>query len=433
MGGIVFIVATVIAYVAGHFVLATLPSQQLGAPTGITTTGVVLLGLFVGLGLVGFLDDFLKVRKRNSLGLSMKQKLAAQTLVGAVCGWIALWFPSAGKEHETVADSTISFVKDLHWLDITRYGALVLFIFVVLSMSNAVNLTDGLDGLATGSSVMVLGSYAFIAFWQYRHWDVDDRLQRPLLVRGARPSGDRDHRGRGRRGVLRLPVVEHVTGPDLHGRHRFAGAGRADRGPGVRHPHRAAAAAAGRAVHDHRDHLGDPDRVVPALAAPGVPDGAAAAPLRAGRWSEVNIVVRVLDHRRARGLLLAVPVLRRLPAGDGIPVTSYEGRRVLVAGSGVAGAACVEVLLALGDRVTLLDRLSSDTTDRLAHRRGRAGAGRRAAGRRAERVDDVIVSPGYAPAHPGRAGRAGGREAGVLGARAGLAAARTRRPRPGSR
>jgi phospho-N-acetylmuramoyl-pentapeptide-transferase len=174
MGGVVFIVATVIAYVAGHFVLATLPAQQLGAPTGVTTTGLVLLGLFVGLGLVGFIDDFLKVRKRNSLGLSMKQKLAAQTLVGAVCGWVALWFPSAGKEHETVADSTISFVKDLHWLDITRFGALALFIFVVLSMSNAVNLTDGLDGLATGASVMVLGSYAFIAFWQYRHWDVDD-------------------------------------------------------------------------------------------------------------------------------------------------------------------------------------------------------------------------------------------------------------------
>jgi phospho-N-acetylmuramoyl-pentapeptide-transferase len=173
MGGVVFIVATVIAYVAGHFVLATLPAQQLGAPTGITTTGIVLLGLFVGLGLVGFIDDYLKVRKRNSLGLSKRQKLLGQTLVGAVCGVVALWVPSAGREQETVAASTISFVKDLKWLDITTYGALVLFIFVVLSMSNAVNLTDGLDGLATGTSVMVIGSYAFIAFWQYRHWDND--------------------------------------------------------------------------------------------------------------------------------------------------------------------------------------------------------------------------------------------------------------------
>ncbi len=173
MGGVVIILATVIAYVVGHFVLATLPPNQLGAPTGITTTGIVLLGLLVGLGLVGFVDDLLKVRKRNSLGLSKRQKLLWQTVVGLFCGVVALWFPSEGVEHETVAASTISFVKDLRWLDISAYGALALFVFVVLSMSNAVNLTDGLDGLATGTSVMVLGSYAFIAFWQYRHWDVD--------------------------------------------------------------------------------------------------------------------------------------------------------------------------------------------------------------------------------------------------------------------
>jgi phospho-N-acetylmuramoyl-pentapeptide-transferase len=173
MGGVVFILGTVIAYVVGHLVLATLPAQQLGAPTGITATGVVLLGLFIGLGLVGFIDDYLKVRKKNSIGLSMRQKLLGQTIVAAGMGVVALWLPSAGTERETVADSTVSFVKDLSWLNITKWGALVLFIFVVLSMSNAVNLTDGLDGLATGSSVMVLGAYALVAFWQYRHWDVD--------------------------------------------------------------------------------------------------------------------------------------------------------------------------------------------------------------------------------------------------------------------
>ena len=163
----------VIAYAVGHVVLTTLPAQQLGAPTGITATGVVLLGLFVLLGLVGFIDDFLKVRKKNSTGLSMRQKLLGQTVVAAGMGVVALWLPSAGTEKETVADSTVSFVKDLSWLPITKGGALVLFIFVVLAMSNAVNLTDGLDGLATGTSVMVLGSYALVAFWQYRHWDVD--------------------------------------------------------------------------------------------------------------------------------------------------------------------------------------------------------------------------------------------------------------------
>jgi len=67
----------------------------------------------------------------------------------------------------------ISFVKDVNWLTIGKIGALLLFVFVVLAMSNAVNLTDGLDGLATGTSIMVIGAYALIAFWQYRHWDAD--------------------------------------------------------------------------------------------------------------------------------------------------------------------------------------------------------------------------------------------------------------------
>jgi phospho-N-acetylmuramoyl-pentapeptide-transferase len=173
MGGVVLIVATVIAYIAGHFVLATLPQKQLGAPTGPTTTGVVLLGLFICLGLVGFLDDYLKVRKKNSLGLNKKRKLLFQMIVGAVFGYLALYLPTAPPERETVADNTVSFVKDIPWLDLTRVGVLVLFVFVVMAMSNAVNLTDGLDGLATGASVMVIGSYALVAFWQYRHWDND--------------------------------------------------------------------------------------------------------------------------------------------------------------------------------------------------------------------------------------------------------------------
>ena len=177
MGGVVFILATVLAYVAGHFVLATLPAAQLGAPTGPTTTGVVLLGLFVCLGLVGFIDDFLKVRKKNSLGLNKRRKLFGQMIVGAVFGYLALYYPSAPPERQTVADSTVSFVKDIPWLDLTKVGVLVLFVFVVMSMSNAVNLTDGLDGLATGASVMVIGSYALIAFWQYRHWGSDPSYQ----------------------------------------------------------------------------------------------------------------------------------------------------------------------------------------------------------------------------------------------------------------
>ena len=173
MGGVVFILATVIAYVVAHFVVATLPERQLGTPNGMSATGVVLLGLFVGLGALGFIDDFLKVRKKNSLGLSPRRKLIGQTIVGGGLGAVALWVPASTEHHDTVAASTVSFLRDITWLDITKWGTLALFVFVVISMSNAVNLTDGLDGLASGAAMMVLGSYGLIAFWQYRHWNLD--------------------------------------------------------------------------------------------------------------------------------------------------------------------------------------------------------------------------------------------------------------------
>jgi len=185
MGGVVFILATVLAYVVGHLTMIALPDEQkkLTSPAP-TTTGVVLLGLFVCTGLLGFLDDYLKVSKKNSLGLNKRGKLIGQASIGAVFGVIALSFPRSfdvltqkkydvvgeWKVNVTVLNEHLSFVKEINWLQLGKIGAVLLFIFVVMSMSNAVNLTDGLDGLATGASVMVIGAYAAIAFWQYRHW-----------------------------------------------------------------------------------------------------------------------------------------------------------------------------------------------------------------------------------------------------------------------
>jgi phospho-N-acetylmuramoyl-pentapeptide-transferase len=170
MGGVAFIVATVVAYVAGHLALTTLPSEQI-AQVGPTITALVLLGLFVFCGAVGFIDDYLKVRRRNSLGLNKRGKLVGQMLVGAVFGVIALYFPSTNGQ--TVGSTRISFVRDINWFDVGKIASVIIFIFVVMAMSNAVNLTDGLDGLATGSSAMVLAAYGFIGFWQYRHWCAD--------------------------------------------------------------------------------------------------------------------------------------------------------------------------------------------------------------------------------------------------------------------
>ncbi|MFJ5544821.1 phospho-N-acetylmuramoyl-pentapeptide-transferase [Micromonospora chalcea] len=175
MGGVVFIVATVLAYVAGHLALTTLPERQI-AQEGPSMTALVLLGLFVFCGAVGFFDDFLKVRRRNSDGLSAKGKLLGQALVGGGFGVAALYVPSTNGQ--TVASEHISLIRDISWLDVGKVGAVMVFIFVITAMSNGVNLTDGLDGLATGASILVLGAYSLIGFWQYRHWCADDGYAR---------------------------------------------------------------------------------------------------------------------------------------------------------------------------------------------------------------------------------------------------------------
>ncbi|MFX0594618.1 phospho-N-acetylmuramoyl-pentapeptide-transferase [Melissospora conviva] len=184
MGGVVFIVATVIAYVAGHLALTTLPDQQI-AQVEPTVTALVLLGLMVFSGAVGFIDDFLKVRRKNSAGLNKRGKLFGQIMVGAVFGVVALYFPSSMVDAdgvttntETVGSTTLSFIRDIDVLDVGKIASVIIFIFVVMATTNGVNLTDGLDGLATGASVMVLAAYALIAFWQYRHWCADPAYTR---------------------------------------------------------------------------------------------------------------------------------------------------------------------------------------------------------------------------------------------------------------
>ncbi len=171
MGGVVFIVATVIAYVTAHLALVTLPEGQI-AQVQPTMTALVLLGLFVFCGALGFVDDFLKVRQRNSDGLSARGKLLGQAIIGTGFGIAALYVASSNGQ--TVASEHISFVRDISWLDVGKVGSVIVFVFVITAMSNGVNLTDGLDGLATGASALVLGAYALIGFWQYRHWCADE-------------------------------------------------------------------------------------------------------------------------------------------------------------------------------------------------------------------------------------------------------------------
>jgi phospho-N-acetylmuramoyl-pentapeptide-transferase len=161
MGGAVIVLSSLAAYTVAHLVTLTRP----------TVSGLLVLFLMTGMGFVGFLDDYIKISKQRSLGLRTGEKLAGQTLVAVVFAILALHFPSSS--FRTPASTSISFVRDTGF-DLAFGGALlgiVLFVvwanIIVAGTSNGVNLTDGLDGLATGASVMVFASYVLISIWQF--------------------------------------------------------------------------------------------------------------------------------------------------------------------------------------------------------------------------------------------------------------------------
>ncbi|MFF2654651.1 phospho-N-acetylmuramoyl-pentapeptide-transferase [Streptomyces sp. NPDC058045] len=155
MGGIAFILATIVAYFLSKVIT--------GKP--VTFSGLLVLGLMTGMGLVGFLDDYIKIVKRRSLGLRAKAKMAGQLIVGISFAVLALMF--ADNRGNTPASTKLSFVTDFGWT-IGPVLFVVWALFMILAMSNGVNLTDGLDGLATGASVMVFGAYTFIGVWQFQ-------------------------------------------------------------------------------------------------------------------------------------------------------------------------------------------------------------------------------------------------------------------------
>jgi phospho-N-acetylmuramoyl-pentapeptide-transferase len=161
MGGTVIVGATVGGYLVAH--LAFL--DQSG--WGFTATGLLLLFLMVGMGTVGFLDDYLKIRYRRSLGLNKTAKLVGQLVVGVTFAVLAINFPN--HDGVTPASTAVSYVRDLAPFALGAIAFVILAYLFIAGFSNAVNLTDGLDGLAAGSSAMVFAAYVFVSFWQFTH------------------------------------------------------------------------------------------------------------------------------------------------------------------------------------------------------------------------------------------------------------------------
>ena len=136
-----------------------------------TMGGAVIVAAALLAYAVAHLDDYIKISKQRSLGLRSGQKLLGQTLVAVLFAILALNFPNSSLR--TPALTQVSFVRDTG-LNLAFAGPVVGFILfiiwanlIIAGTSNGVNLTDGLDGLATGASVMVFAAYVLIGIWQF--------------------------------------------------------------------------------------------------------------------------------------------------------------------------------------------------------------------------------------------------------------------------
>lgn len=155
MGGVIIILATVI------------PALLWMRMDSIYTWMIVFVMLF--LGFVGFIDDYIKVVKKDKSGLQGWFKIAGQITVGLIIGALLYWWP-AFQEFNTL--STVPFLKNVN-IDYAILGETLgwliyipVVIFVITAVSNAVNLTDGLDGLAAGTSAIagvILGIFAYVS------------------------------------------------------------------------------------------------------------------------------------------------------------------------------------------------------------------------------------------------------------------------------
>ncbi len=154
MGGIIIIFASIVAYLIAHLIS--------GNP--ITASAALVIALVVALGFVGFLDDWLKVSRKQSQGLTSRQKLFGQVLVASVFAYFGTKFPDA--DGLTPISSQLSTVRDTS----ITLGAVFVIVWVALMVtatSNGVNLTDGLDGLASGASVLTFISFILIGVWEF--------------------------------------------------------------------------------------------------------------------------------------------------------------------------------------------------------------------------------------------------------------------------
>jgi phospho-N-acetylmuramoyl-pentapeptide-transferase len=155
MGGVIIVISGVVGYLMGH----------LGTSIVFTRGGILVVGVLVASGLLGFVDDYLGVRHARNLGLNKRGKFAGQLVIAGAFAVLSIdWVHTS---------TNLSFTRfSFPGWNLTAGGWIVLAVLVIISTSNAVNLTDGIDGLSAGSGTFCFGVLSIIGYWQFRHFEI---------------------------------------------------------------------------------------------------------------------------------------------------------------------------------------------------------------------------------------------------------------------
>jgi len=154
MGGIIIIFSVIASYLIAHLI----------SGNRISTSAILIMGLVLAIGLLGFIDDYMKISRQNSGGISGKQKIVGQVLAASIFGYLGLLF--ADKDGYTPLSLQLSTVRDTS-ITLGVVAVVIWIAFMVTATSNGVNLTDGLDGLATGAAVMTFIAFVLIGVWEF--------------------------------------------------------------------------------------------------------------------------------------------------------------------------------------------------------------------------------------------------------------------------
>ncbi len=167
MGGAAIVIAAVASYVLSALYRSSYSMR-----------GMLVMGAIAGAGLVGFVDDLIKVRSERNLGLGKSAKLGGLLAVALIFSVLTM--------SETGQHTELSFTRwsSIGW-DLGKVGWVILAVLLILSASNGVNLTDGLDGLAAGSSIFAFSAFVVIGFWGFRNpgtYDLGLGFELPVIA-----------------------------------------------------------------------------------------------------------------------------------------------------------------------------------------------------------------------------------------------------------